>query len=308
MAVTGVRDWNELSALCARGSEAAALRLAVLGCLAETLDFDAACVGTLDPSSGIVTSVVTKGLPAVRAWRFLEPQPPGSVGWSTVRLPLVADGVAWGRMVLLRRPGRAEFTAREAAALTQAGPLLGAALRDAVPGPEWEGELVNRPGTLVVGGDGLATGMTGTARLLLRELAGLDEPSPGVLPTVVSVVAARARERARPTRARVLGLARRYLAVNAEALPGRGPRGNVAVIVEPARPDEVTAAMLHTVPMTPRERSVAALVVQGRSTAEMAMALGISKWTVQDHLKVIFDRLGVRSRRELVSRLRGVER
>ncbi|MBA2730588.1 MAG: hypothetical protein H0U48_07555 [Euzebyaceae bacterium] len=38
----------------------------------------------------------------------------------------------------------------------------------------------------------------------------------------------------------------------------------------------------------------------------MALALGISKWTVQDHLKVVFDRLGVRSRRELVSRLRGV--
>jgi DNA-binding CsgD family transcriptional regulator len=79
-------------------------------------------------------------------------------------------------------------------------------------------------------------------------------------------------------------------------------------VVEPARPEEIAAAMLYTVPITPRERSVAALVMQGRSTAEMAMALGISKWTVQDHLKVIFDRLGVRSRRELVSHLRGVSR
>jgi len=305
---TGVSCWNELAALCARRPEAAALRLAALGCLDGTLDFDAACIGTLDPSSGVVTSVVTHGLPAVRAWRFLEAQSPGSAGWSTARLQLVADGVAWGAMVLLRRPGRDEFAAREAATLATAGPLLAAALRDAAPGPEWEGELVNRPGTLVVGGDGLPTGMTNTARHLLRELAGLDEPSPGVLPTVVSVVASRARERGHPVRARVLSLGRRYLAVTAECLPGKGPRGNVAVVVEPARPEEIAAAMLYTVPITPRERSVAALVMQGRSTAEMAMALGISKWTVQDHLKVIFDRLGVRSRRELVSHLRGVSR
>jgi DNA-binding CsgD family transcriptional regulator len=147
--------------------------------------------------------------------------------------------------------------------------------------------------------------MTDTARRLLRELAGLDEPSPGVLPTVVSATASRAREQGAAARARVYSLGRRYLGVTAERLPGKGPRGDVAVVVEPARPDEIAAAMLYAVPMTPRERSVAALVVQGRSTAEMALALGISKWTVQDHLKVVFDRLGVRSRRELVSRLRG---
>lgn len=305
LGAAGVSLWSELAGLCARRPEAAALRLAALGCLDDSLDFDAACIGTLDPSSGVVTSVVTRGLPAVRAWRFLQAQPPGNAGWSAVRLQLVADGVAWGSMVLLRRPGRAEFSAREAAALAMAGPLLGAALRDAAPGPAWEGELVNRPGTVVVGGDGLPTGMTDTARRLLRELAGLDEPSPGVLPTVVSATASRAREQGAAARTRVYSLGRRYLGVTAERLPGKGPRGDVAVVVEPARPDEIAAAMLYAVPMTPRERSVAALVVQGRSTAEMAVALGISKWTVQDHLKVVFDRLGVRSRRELVSRLRG---
>jgi len=252
---TGVGFASELAGLCARRPEAAALRLAALGCLDDTLDFDAACIGTLDPSSGIVTSVVTRGLPAVRAWRFLQAQAPGNAGWSAVRLQLVADGVAWGSMVLLRKPGRAaEFSAREAAALAMAGPLLGAALRDAAPGPAWEGELVNRPGTVVVGGDGLPTRMTDTARRLLRELAGLDDPSPGVLPTVVSATASRALERGAATRARVYSLGRRYLGVTAECLPGQGPRGDVAVVVEPARPDEIAAAMLYTAPMTPRER------------------------------------------------------
>jgi DNA-binding NarL/FixJ family response regulator len=44
-------------------------------------------------------------------------------------------------------------------------------------------------------------------------------------------------------------------------------------------------------------------VLLGRSTAEIAAALFLSAWTVQDHLKKVFDKVGVRSRAELASRL-----
>jgi DNA-binding CsgD family transcriptional regulator len=45
------------------------------------------------------------------------------------------------------------------------------------------------------------------------------------------------------------------------------------------------------------------LVARGLSTAEISEAFHISSNTVQDHLKSIFEKVGVRSRRELVGRL-----
>ena len=45
------------------------------------------------------------------------------------------------------------------------------------------------------------------------------------------------------------------------------------------------------------------LVASGLDTAAIAERLVISPWTVQDHLKAIFDKTGTRSRRELRSRI-----
>jgi DNA-binding CsgD family transcriptional regulator len=55
--------------------------------------------------------------------------------------------------------------------------------------------------------------------------------------------------------------------------------------------------------LTLRERDVALAVIRGETTRQIADALYLSPWTVQDHLKAIFDKTGVRSRRELVAQL-----
>ncbi len=55
--------------------------------------------------------------------------------------------------------------------------------------------------------------------------------------------------------------------------------------------------------LTGRECQVAMQCIQGHATREIAQALAMSPHTVQDHLKSIFDKTGVRSRGELVGQI-----
>lgn len=76
-----------------------------------------------------------------------------------------------------------------------------------------------------------------------------------------------------------------------------------AIILELAHPARITPLLMSVYGLTEREQEVTRLVLEGNSTSEIAAQLFISPHTVQEHLKHIFEKTGVRSRRDLVGKV-----
>jgi DNA-binding CsgD family transcriptional regulator len=53
--------------------------------------------------------------------------------------------------------------------------------------------------------------------------------------------------------------------------------------------------------LTPREAEIAKLVADGKTNAEIAETLGVSVFTIGNHMVNIFDKLRLRNRVELVN-------
>lgn len=80
------------------------------------------------------------------------------------------------------------------------------------------------------------------------------------------------------------------------------PRG-IAIVIDAARAGWVLPLAASAYGLTGREVEVVRCVLNGLDTRSVAASLHISEYTVQDHLKSVFDKVGVRSRRELAHKL-----
>jgi DNA-binding CsgD family transcriptional regulator len=131
----------------------------------------------------------------------------------------------------------------------------------------------------------------------------------GRLPSAVYAVAGRALRTAEGPDAsgevavaRVLSRSGTWVVLHGAALVTDGAR-RVAVIVEPAHPARISPLLMSAYGLTQREQEVTRLVLQGESTTQIAERLVVSPHTVQQHLKRVFEKTGVRSRRDLVAKV-----
>jgi DNA-binding CsgD family transcriptional regulator len=97
----------------------------------------------------------------------------------------------------------------------------------------------------------------------------------------------------------------RWIALHASRLASTGTERRTIVIIEPATPVEIEPLIVHAYGLSPREREICRLVLQGLCTAAISEQLHISANTVQDHLEGIFEKTDINSRRELAGRLFG---
>jgi DNA-binding CsgD family transcriptional regulator len=244
-----------------------------------------------------------------RSPRFREILAPLGFG-DELRAALRVGSMTWGVVCLHRELASPGFTPAEAAFLGQITPHLAEGLRtallidDATADQGFDG-----PGLVVLADDCSVASTTAAAEHWLAELD--DWPPRGEPPQAVRAVAARLKiiERANGVELALLPRARaqtrsgRWLVLHAARLSGRTGDGQIAVILEPAGAAEVTPLMLQAYGLTGREAQVVQLVLRGLSTGEIADRPSIAALTVQQHLKAVFDKTGVRSRRELVAQI-----
>lgn len=220
------------------------------------------------------------------------------------------DGQPWGQLSLFRERGRKPFQDSDIALLSGLSTPMARRLRSfAQPlGPVAPGRTA-APGMLLFDPKGGLVSINDEARHLLAQMPagpatttaqGIELP----LPVWILSTAGRARITGENSRIRIRGTTGRWLVCHASCLRDlAGAPGMTALVIEPATPSEVASLVVAAYELTRRELDVTELIARGRSTGEIAATLFLSAHTVRDHVKAIFDKVGVTSRGELVATL-----
>jgi DNA-binding CsgD family transcriptional regulator len=227
-----------------------------------------------------------------------------------MRAVLTVDGMTWGFMALFREGPGAAFTPLEQEFLSSVGASLAVGLRSgllaAAAAPA--GPHVDGPAVLIVDPRGEIASASVGAAAQVADLGGgpLGEAQlPLALLGLVGAARRYAAEgRAVVPRVRLRTRSGHWVVAHASPLMSRdGTSSDVVLTIEEARPPEIVPIVVAAFGLTPRERDVVQLVLQGVDTSGIARTLHLSAYTVQDHLKAVFAKVGVRSRRELTAKV-----
>lgn len=228
-----------------------------------------------------------------------------------LRAALVADGACWGYVCLHREDAQLGFSPAEITLVDRLGPEIARGLRRAALLTPSDRAEDSAPGVVVLSEDLDVLATTPEADHLLSLLPGAGR-SPPRLPLAVRGVALALRTgEGRPPDARLSPSVRvrtsagHWLTADASWLSGPPGERRISVVLAPARPSDTAPLLLAAHGLTRREADVARLVLRGASTRTIVETLHISHYTVQDHLRAVFDKVGVRSRRDLAGRLLG---
>ena len=243
-----------------------------------------------------------------RSQRYREILAPHALG-DELRAVLSTGSVCWGFMCLHRAHASPDFTLTEAAYLARLTPHFAQGLRTALLLENaTAARLPDEPGLLLLAEDLSVVAITPPAERWLADIAEADSPGKQAVPNAVSAVVGRlqALEQGQDAqldllpRLRLRTASGQWLVLHASRLSAQG---HIAVIFEVARPAEIAPLIMQVYDLSKREGETMQMVVRGFSTAEISQEFHISANTVQDHLKAIFEKTGVRSRRELVGHL-----
>ena len=239
-----------------------------------------------------------------------------SARWEEVMRPVGIGDVAtaacrdalgcWGWIEAYRDSDDSPFDEDDLDLLDKVGTSLASALRRSAMGTT-EGPIIGPapPGMIVLDRDLRPVSWTRGARTWIDALPSASLFARwSMLPSAVYPAATLARSGSERVQARALVHAEdgRWVMIEAACLEGERD-GEIAVNLRSATPTETFSLLCRVYALSGREREVVALLVGGLDTQAVALRLFISPHTVQDHLKSVFRKVGIHSRRELLAKL-----
>jgi DNA-binding CsgD family transcriptional regulator len=242
-----------------------------------------------------------------RSTRYRELLGPSGIPFE-MRAAFVTRGRCWGAVHVARRDDGRDFGRAEAEALATIAATVAEGIRtslrfDAARRPA----DTSSPGMVVLDEANHVELITAPARELMASLrspaVAQSEETP---PTALIALAAFARTRPRGSdpEGDVVAVPGRGGWITLHASLPEGPSGGrVAIVLERTASPQTTAVRLEAHGVTAREREIAGLLAGGLSNAGIAQALVLSPYTVQDHIRSLFEKTGVSSRQELVARV-----
>jgi DNA-binding NarL/FixJ family response regulator len=231
-----------------------------------------------------------------------------------LRATFTAGGRGWG-LLHLNRAGTAHgFSPEEVAFVETIAPVVGRALRCSLVSHPARSTAARGPGIAVVDANNRLVSATPEALAWFDDLESAYRIADPVLgrdvPSEVTVAALEARARAAAgatvaaTRTRARTRSGVWLLLHASCLQrADGTAADAAVVIEPAKASEVAPLIVDAYELTPREVDVTRALARGLTTNEIAGELHLSRYTVQDHLKAVYEKVGVSSRGELVAKM-----
>lgn len=327
---------DELERIAAHASDHSQFQAESLEVIRTVVDFDVAIHTSVDPASMLDTTCIPFGMPhdpdremrhfeleyrtdtplayrelALRPERAaalrIEVDDPTTVprfqemiepngGHDEIRATFVTGDQCWGSVTLYRMIGRPAFTREEVGFFTRISDVMARGLRRSFlhAAIRRSAEVDEPPGHLTVDRSGRIVTTTASAEQWLETL----EPHGRTPAVLASLVAALDH---RPSVSATVTGSDGPLTLHAS--PMKGTNETIGVIIERPRPIDLAAAITQAHGLTPREAQVAGAVMRGYTTRQIANSLGMAEYTVQDHLKAVFSKVGVVSRGELTFEL-----
>lgn len=219
-----------------------------------------------------------------------------------------STGESWGITRLNRARGDPMFSNPEISFMAAAASLISEGVRRGLlVGEATEPEQPEAPGLVVLTLDGEVESQSLTAAEWFSRLPDDNGRQDGVPTCVLAAATAALRDAVRgkvggSSTARVPMRDGGWAAVQGVVM-STDRDSRVTVIIQPVHPDRLAPLLMSIYGLTRREQEVTQWVVKGGSTAELTKALGVSPATIQQHLKSIFEKVGVSSRGELVAKV-----